>query len=394
MTILGVYTGQELRRIVGGAMSPPAVASLSVLGTSPSRITASWLMPSWGGTISHYEVSLNGQVFADDVLTVGLVIDGLTPDTEYLVEVRAVSTDGISGPPASRTAWTRPDIPYDEELGTPGDRPALTVRPGATNTGPRQATTQTMSGSQALAAVLSAPVEADGKRYLRRVHITGGLNLSASNHTNIAFQDCVVEGSSIYTVRGFTSSGATPPSGALPEFQYCEIRGGSSATFYGGHVRFLRCNMHRGTDIIKATRSDLEIYGSWLHDTMHPDGAHCDIVQIVSQAADTLFHWNNMQGFNAPESPSGGGGYSSGVLQTGTVTGNIGPVVWRNNWFGGAGYTIRNASTSYTVDYLFRDNRFDGGPPLGTSRYGPLYQLGNADFDDSNIWDDTGLPVL
>src|SRR3546814_9632825 len=159
---------------------------------------------------------------------------------------------------------------------------------------------------------------------------------------------------------------------ALPvKFQFCEIQGGSGATFYGGNARFLRCNMHRCVDIDKPHRSNLEIYGCWAHDTWHPSGANGDIVQIVTQAGNTIIHWNNFQGFNAPDSPSSAGGRSSGVLQTGTVTGNIGPVVWRNNWFGGGGYTIRNADTSFDVDYLLRDNRIDRPAPRRTAHHTP-----------------------
>src|SRR3546814_12722561 len=80
-------------------------------------------------------------------------------------------------------------------------------------------------------------------------------------------------------------------------------------------------------------------------------------MRISDWSSDVCSSDLNFQGFNAPDSPSSAGGRSSGVLQTGTVTGNIGPVVWRNNWFGGGGYTIRNADTSFDVDYLFRDNR-------------------------------------
>src|SRR3546814_1998191 len=69
--------------------------------------------------------------------------------------------------------------------------------------------------------------------------------------------------------------------------------------------------MHRGVDIYKPHRSNLEIYGCWAHDTWHPSGAHCDIVQIVTQAGNTIIHWNNFQGFNAPDSPSSAGGRSS-----------------------------------------------------------------------------------
>src|SRR3546814_20243804 len=67
------------------------------------------------------------------------------------------------------------ESPDDAELVRPGDRAALTERPGPTNTGPRQSTTQTMSAAAAIAAGQAAPVEADGYRYVRRARINGSM---------------------------------------------------------------------------------------------------------------------------------------------------------------------------------------------------------------------------
>lgn len=284
-----------------------------------------------------------------------------------------------------------PDPPYDAELGIPGDRPALTERPGPTNTGPRQPTTQTMSGSQAIAAAQSAPVEEDGYRYLRRARITGTLTFNnAATQSGLAFEDCYITSGATYVV---TTMNFGIPARKV-KFQFCEIEGGSSSTIYGGQAMYLRCNLHRGVDIIKPERTGLEVYGCWAHDTWHPSGAHCDVVQILTRAGGTLIHWNFLHGRNAPDSPSSAGGYSSGVLQTGTVTGPIGPVQWLDNWLDGAGYTIRTGNSTnrqgHSVEYLFRRNRFgrdyNYGPFLGT--------MDGVDWDDSNVWDDTGLPVL
>lgn len=308
--------------------------------------------------------------------------------TLYTPNVAESRWDSLAGYPSIPVAT----VPGDPGLGTVGNRPVLTTKPSAANTGPRQAPTRTLSGSAALAEVLSAPVEADGKRYLRRASISG-LTLDQAQHANIVFQDCVIEGGT-YVLNAFTNGAS--PGGALPEFQYVEFIGGSSATVYGGQVRLLRCNAHSGTDIIKAAQPNFEIYGSYLHDTWHNGiDSHCDIVQIRSGAANSLFHWNTMDAFNDPDSPGGAGGMvpNNSVLQTGTVTGDIGPVDWVHNWFNGGGYTIRGRKpedAAYAADYLFRNNRFGRD-----SRFGPLQNNGYAgfDFDTSNVWDDTGLPV-
>lgn len=287
---------------------------------------------------------------------------------------------------------TEPPSENPGGIGTVGDRPPLTVRPTAVDTGPREATTQSMSGSEAIAAALAAPVEADGKRYLRRAAITS-MNLSGNEHTGIVFEDCVISSGSTYVINAF-QAGVEPTNGPSewPEFRFCEISGGSSATIVGGYSRFIRCNIHYGVDLIKAFEEG-EFYANYLHGNNHPSGAHCDTFQITTGAANLLIHWNNCLNFNAANSETAQGQPGNGVLQTGTVTNDIGPVTWEHNWFDGGGYTIRTGDTTNrqgnSVTYTFRHNRFGRG-----FRYGPLFgtMLG-VDFDATNVWDDTNEPV-
>lgn len=287
--------------------------------------------------------------------------------------------------------WATHNPPVDPEpdpdgWGSPGARPAI-AKPTAANSGARYATTATMTGDAALAAALAAPVEADGRRYLRRVEITSTVRLRYAEHHSIIFEDCTVAHSGTYVVRAFYNDGGAAPAGPLPEFRFCTIRGGTSSTTIGGHVRFMRCDLASGTDIFKP-RDGFEIYGCYAHDTWHGVGAHCDVVQITSSASGYIT-WCNFQGFNDPASPSAGGQPCSGVLQTGTMTDATGPIMWADNWFNGAGYTIRGANDSpYPTDMTFRRNRFGRD-----FRYGPVYQLALFDFDASNVWEDTLLPV-
>lgn len=306
-----------------------------------------------------------------------------------------VTTDGLRGiNTGALWAWgtTPPPDPEpdpepmpDPAWGTPGARPSI-AKPDATNSGARRLPTATFTGDEALAAVLAAPIEADGRRYLRRANITSAVRLRDPSHHSIVFEDCQITHSGTYVVRSFYNDGGAAPAGAWPEFRFCTIRGGNSSTFIGGFCRFMRCDMSLGTDIYKPM-DPFEIYGCYAHDTWHGDGAHCDIVQIVSYATGHI-SWCNFQGFNAADSPTAGGSWSSGVLQTGTMTADTGPVVWADNWFNGAGYTIRGAETAYVTDMTFRRNKFGRG-----YRFGPVYRVAAFDFDPSNVWEDTGLPV-
>lgn len=282
----------------------------------------------------------------------------------------------------------------DSDLGVIGSRPAVLVKPDETNTGPRAATTQTLSGADALAAVLVAPVEADGKRYLRRTSITSGLRFNAAAHANIVFENCIIDGNwGLYAVRGWYNEGSgVNPAGDYPEFRYCEIKNATSAALIGQNIRFLRCHIHHGADLFKPFGPS-EVYACYMHGNWHEEAAHCDVIQIVSGAAGLLLHWNNLAGFNASDSPVAADQPVSGTLQTGSVTGDIGPVQWFDNWLDGGGYTIRGATsddTAYLVSYEFRRNKFGRG-----FTYGPLYHMSgpNIVVGTTNVWEDTGQPV-
>ena len=283
---------------------------------------------------------------------------------------------------------------FDADLGVPGDRPALTDPPDATTTGPRQPWTQTMTGPAALATALAAPVEADGRRYLRRTRITSGITLDDPSHSGIVFEDCVITHAGSSTVTAFYD-GTGLPSGELPEFRFCDISGGTAATFAGCSTRFLRCNLHHGEDIVKARETGGEFYACYLHSTMHQADSHCDIFQIISAATGLLVHWCNAAAFNSADSPTGAGGWNNGVLQTGAATSAIGPVTWADNWFDGGGYTIRLGEAAdlngNTRQYTFRRNKFGRNYRWGAV-YGSVADAG-VDFDSSNVWADTGLPV-
>lgn len=290
-----------------------------------------------------------------------------------LVPVNGGSTLDLSGP-------------VDPDVGAPGNRPAVTVKPSALDTGPQMATTATMTGAQALSAVLAATPDADGWRTLSRVLVTGGLTLNQVGHSKLRFDHCVFDGGT-YGINSFFNVGGVQPT-TWNEFRWCEIRQGGSAGFVGGYARLLRCDLHRFGDTLKPF-AGMEVWASWCHDLWQTAESHNDCIQIVSGAANSLIHYNNLASFPAPDSPAPG--TTSGVLQTGSVTADIGPVVFRGNWIDGAAYAIQPIPSlgGYTVDYTFRDNRFGRN-----SLYGPHASLGQADFDSSNVWDDTGLPLI
>ncbi|WP_163540844.1 fibronectin type III domain-containing protein [Occultella kanbiaonis] len=379
---------------------PPAVIILSLISPSPTQLTATWLAPTdpnAGGSITHYEIDFDGADFNYSYPSTTITFGDLDPDTEYTVTIRAVNNFELVGPDSTQSAFTQVEDVYDAELGAIGDRPHLTPAQvkalSPANTGPRQATTRTLSGPAALAEALAAPVEADGRRYVRRARITSEVTFSnLAVHHSIAFEDCVLDrGWGDYAVRGWwPAAPASAPAGFLPEFRFCEFLNADSALLVGGHVRFLRCYLHHGNDLVKPNASG-EFYACYFTDTWHPAGAHADCVQIIHRAADLLIHYNHFEGFNSLDSPTSAGNWNNAVLQTGSVTGDIGPVLWQDNYFNGGNITIRSSnSPTYDVHYEFRRNRWGRG--YNTA---PFSNMGHPStvFESTNVWDDTGLPV-
>ncbi len=293
--------------------------------------------------------------------------------------------------------WRSPDrvpiaqIITEDDYGEAGARPLVAERPGAATTGPRYSTNQVMTGPQAMVAIKASMPEADGKKYLRRTLITGTLDLSSTGADALVFEDCVLDAGQD-TYYGVLSNVA--PTGPWIEFRQCELTGGSAATLRGGYMRILRCDVHHGGDLVKPYYG-MERWASWLHDNYRAAGAHCDTVQIVAGCDGLTIHYNTLTGFVSLDSEDDPGGYCSGVLQTGPVSATVGPVAWTGNWISGGRYAIRGSSAQgggNSITQVFRDNRFTPN----SFQYGPTAFMaeGSEDFDESNVWDDTGLPVL
>ena len=281
--------------------------------------------------------------------------------------------------------------------------------PTAATVGPRCASTETIDGSQALTRL-----RANGR--LSCVTVIGTFTLAGSDGINWIIEDVRFETQGgLYGIRGYRGVGGVAvfegTQAQRPLLRYVEILGGPatghatcSAVIIGKDMIFEHANITGCQDGIKAD-DRLEVYNSWIHDLDKPEGAHSDGVQIVS-GQNIVFKGNRFDAYSTRSSdgtmPAGAWDYASGLLQTGTVSGDI-SATWDNNWFAGGRYTIRGTDdTTYSVSYTFRNNRW---LRLGFSevlnladlpphQYGPIYTLGASDFDCSNVWDDTEEPLV
>src|SRR5699024_11658821 len=70
------------------------------------ELRATWLAPTWpGGVVDHYEVDFDGESYRTTTRT-EITVGDLLPSTQHTVTVRAVSTDGLTGPDSTVTGST------------------------------------------------------------------------------------------------------------------------------------------------------------------------------------------------------------------------------------------------------------------------------------------------
>ena len=272
-----------------------------------------------------------------------------------------------------------------------GDQP--TPKPNAQNTGPRLDITRTLTPDAAIAELRQT-----GR--LSGVLIDGLLRLSGTDGCGWVIEDSVIH-AGMYGIQAYVSLDPFDcPSGDRPVFDHVRIigrgargaEGDTSALFYGHDTILRHADLYGGVDGLKVS-SRVEVFASYVHGLHHPEGSHVDAIQIRS-GSDSLLHWNFFDARVAYGTNVGANG--SGGLQTGSVSGPIERIVFRDNWWNGGHYTIRMGGRDEPIDYQFRNNKhgrdFTYGPTTGCSSC--PFSGGGVRYDDSNVWEDTGAPVL
>lgn len=282
--------------------------------------------------------------------------------------------------------------------------PPGSVKPDASNTGPRFTLTRTLTADQAL-----AELRATGR--ISRALVHGPIVLRPGDGRDWVIEDSRIEANgAAYVLRAFADFGAFTGPGAFPIFRYVEFVGGAatgqsrcSSALYVSHVVIEHSDVYGCEDGVKTT-GNTTLRRSWFHDNDHPDGAHCDGIQIRS-GTGILIEDNRFDayiGYSSDGSALGARGDTcSGGLQTGSVIGTIN-ARFTHNWWAGGHYTFRgwaDRDLGYSITYVSRDNIWMrqgtsvaiGRTDLPPNRYGPVTgYLG--DFDSSNRWED-GAPL-
>ena len=180
-----------------------------------------------------------------------------------------------------------------------------------------------------------------------------------------------------------------------PFFNNCTFIGGNANSAYS-HGTFYRCYFKGGTDLLRVSERGSVNAVECVFDGMiaNSAGAHTDCVQATTTVTNAtmnieftrcLFLANDLSGITT--TPKGNaaiqfGSYASGSSAQGTVT---------NCHFDGGQYAIQSGGqVDANRKVVFRNNTFGRN-----SVYGPISNKGVAgiDFDSSNVWSDTRLPV-
>lgn len=249
--------------------------------------------------------------------------------------------------------------------------------PDSTNTGVPDGTTLTESGSL---TVTTAGTVLDG------LHVTGRVFIKANN---VTMRRCKVDGTSatygVQVFPGFT--------GFLIEDS--EVSSPTKVTnigiYFQGGGTIRCCDIHTLMDGVRFEADGVCIELSFIHDLYFAAGAHQDCLQIRKGNRITIRH-NHFDATNATLGPNGEKQYFNSCIQNGSLLGTdlISDSVIEDNLFNAGGFTI-HAGGQATDGERYRRNRFGRD-----YQYGIVANLNAtySDWDASNVFDDTGLPVL
>ena len=87
-------------------VAPSGPQSLEIVSINSSSVTLQWRPPeNPNGVVTHYSIQLDKNITIISISVLMYTIEGLSPDTVYVLQVRAHTGAG-AGPPSNRTVLT------------------------------------------------------------------------------------------------------------------------------------------------------------------------------------------------------------------------------------------------------------------------------------------------
>lgn len=209
-------------------------------------------------------------------------------------------------------------------------------------------------------------------------HLTGRVVVEAND---VIIRNSLVETSTnLYAIH--VTSGTT---GTLIENVEVDNLGGAGiGIFMQGSGTVRRANIHSNDDGIRIQADNVTIEDSYIHDLQRKPGGHHDTIQI-RRGDNITIQRNNLQAYvESTNDPM------NSALQIGSLAGSDRITNLRviGNLMNGGNHTINGGGRGEVASALYAHNRFGRD-----QRFSVQASLQNSVWDNSNVWDDTGMPV-
>lgn len=156
---------------------------------------------------------------------------------------------------------------------------------------------------------------------------------------------------------------------------------GNPAVGYNDYI-LRRVNIHHVGEGPRIAGGDVVIEDSYIHHLIQIGDNHTDAIQAVG--GDNIFiRGNTILAYN-PET----GSLGNAAFMFGDEDGPLYDCLVQGNLLDGGNYTVNGGGGGGGARCTFRNNHFQ--PP---QNYGVAANLGGGDWDSSNVWLETGLPV-
>src|SRR5690625_3756994 len=163
-----------------------------------------------------------------------------------------------------------------------------------------------------------------------------------------------------------------------------EIDGGGVAHVAVTHGEYTlrRDNIHNAIDGPRIEGVNVLIEDSFIHSLSRIEDGHHDTIQIRKGVGVTI-RGNNLQAYHAESDDP-----MNAAIQIGSLIGPLKDLRVEGNLMNGGNYTINASKTDPDHPSVYTNNVFGRD-----FRYGILSSGPNVQFDESNVWQDTGEPA-
>lgn len=228
-----------------------------------------------------------------------------------------------------------------------------------------------------------------------RLKITGTLNVV---HQNVQVTNTwVLNGGGARTVHDETSSTGRWSA------SHCRFEGTNPTSpecAYVTRADFDWCEFIGGQDNTKPFRNFVRYHNCYMHDPLHPTGAHSDVIQLLSGGFEAI-HCTLVAYTGAPIGswlPSGKtlGGPNNSVLQIGSaLTGDVSSALIDDCLCDGGNYLVQQLQGNWTGGHTVAGPLIIRNSRMGRDeRYGLYNGLSSVSQWTNNVFDDDGTPAM